>query len=311
MFFDPVNINKKNDRAFHTVTFKALGSKNKLLLYCDDLARLKEASEAVVKETKRIEKKYSRYNLQSDLSRVNQSAGIKSCIVDKEFCELFNYAEICFIESDGLFDITLGILRNVWDWKSKQPPHKQKITKLLDSIGWDKVEWNSLNQTIYLPNKNMQIDFGGIGKEYAVDRARKILEEYGIENGVIDFAGDIFVLGPHLDGTAWKVAIAHPRNEQQVISNIDIKKGGLATSGDYERYFIYEGKRYYHLLNPSTGYPTENPFQSVSVVAKSCLEAGSMASIAMLKGYSEGLSWLRKSGVSFLAINPDGKILSD
>ena len=155
----------------------------------------------------------------------------------------------------------------------------------------------------------MEIDFGGIGKEYAADRAATILQEAGIAHALVNLAGDVRAIGPQPDGTPWRVAIRHPRRENAVIASVELAGGAVATSGDYERYFDLDGRRYCHILDPRTGMPVAH-WQSVSVVAPLCVVAGSCATIAMLREEG-GAAFLAAQGVRYIAVGPDGRRVGD
>ena len=152
----------------------------------------------------------------------------------------------------------------------------------------------------------MEIDFGGIGKEYAADRAATVCAEQGIANGLVNLGGDVRAIGPQPDGTPWRVGIRHPRREGAAIATVLLSAGAVATSGDYERYFEVDGKRYCHILDPRTGQPVAH-WQSVSVVAPLCVVAGSCATIAMLLGH-EAAAFLREQDLRFVAVAADGSL---
>jgi thiamine biosynthesis lipoprotein len=194
----------------------------------------------------------------------------------------------------------------VWDWK-RQPPQLPDgaalaaTTKLVD---WASVEWGGT--TIRLPRTGMEIDFGGIGKEYAADRAATICIEHGIRHGLVNLAGDVRVLGPQADGSPWRIGIKHPRLPGVTIAGLDLAAGALATSGDYERFFELDGRRYCHILNPRSGMPAMH-WQSVSVIAPLCVVAGSCSTIAMLLE-AGGRDFLEAQQVDWLGVAPDGSL---
>ena len=253
-------------------------------------------------EIKRIEKKYSRYIPDSVVDRINQSSGKKEQPIDLETYELLSFANELFQNSQGLFDITSGILRKAWDFKQGIAPDQNTVAKLLPLISWSLVQYNK--DQVFLPIKDMEIDFGGFGKEYAADRVAKILIQEHITSGYVNLAGDIKVLGPKLDGESWKMGIQHPRMNDKLIASIPIHTGALATSGDYERFFIQDNHRYCHIMRPDTGFPVNN-WQSISVLAPLTIVAGSCSTIAMLK-QKEALVYLDKTGFSYLAIDMNG-----
>jgi len=215
-----------------------------------------------------------------------------------------NYADTCYRLSDGLFDITSGVLREAWDFKSGHVPPPERIERLLPRIGWDKVTFTTGHISFSTPG--MQLDFGGIGKEYAVDRAATLCQQAGLKHGLINLGGDIRIIGPHADGRPWSVGVRHPRKAGQLLASIDVYQGGVATSGDYERRIILNGKRYSHILNPRTGWPVAG-FASVTVIAEQCVVAGSAATITMLNE-EQGAAWLQALGLAHLWMNQHQRI---
>jgi thiamine biosynthesis lipoprotein len=167
----------------------------------------------------------------------------------------------------------------------------------------DKIPWKSPRLTFTLPG--MEFDFGGIGKEYAADRAAAVCKDLGVEHGLINLAGDISVIGPGPDGQPWPVDINHPRRPEMSIADVSIERGSLATSGDYERFIEVNGKRYCHILDPATGWPASG-LSSVSVAAAQCLVAGSISTIAMLKG-DKGAEWLKDLNVPHVWMDEEGR----
>ncbi len=242
------------------------------------------AAEQAISEVRRIEVAFSRYRADSIVSRINAAAGGPDVVgVDDETASLLNFAAQLHAFSDGLFDITSGVLRRVWDFKAQRVPDEAALQQVLPLIGWSQVEWTG--QTIRLPRAGMEVDFGGFGKEYAADRAMAVLHATGQRHGYVNLGGDIRVLGPRADGSAWRFGIQHPRHDEGTIASVELREGALATSGDYERYFEQAGRRYCHILDPHTGWPVTH-WASVSVTAPACVAAGALTTIAMLKGAS-------------------------
>jgi thiamine biosynthesis lipoprotein len=288
-------------------TFQALGGTNEVKLFAADGEHAAVVFDAITAEVLRIQKKYSRYDSESVVSQINTAAGELPVLVDDETASLLNYADICFKESSGLFDITSGVLRRVWDFQSGELPTQDAIEAILPLVGWSRAEWAM--PYFGLPYFGMEIDFGGIGKEYAVDRCAQILKERNDGHALINFSGDLFATGPRVDGTPWSVGVQDPRNPGASIAHIHLCSGALATSGDYERFMMIDGERYCHILNPKTGWPVKG-LQSVSVNAPSCLAAGSVATIAMLFGEKRGARFLKESGAINLVVTKDGRLIS-
>jgi len=260
-------------------TFKAMGSPCAFHLYHKNKHTLNNAIQLAQQEVVRLEKKYSRFLASSQLSKINHAAGKHPVMVDPETAGLLNYSALCFEQSDGLFDITSGILNKAWDFKSGTLPSQEQIDECLTHVGFNKITWDG--ESIYLPH-HMQIDFGGVVKEFAADCARQVLLDSGIEHGLVDLAGDMAVVGCKPNGEPWLIGIRDPSEPSKAVATIPLTKGAIATSGYYERFMIINGKRYCHILDPTTGWPVEY-CATVSVVADRCIVSGSLATIAMLK----------------------------
>ena len=233
-------------------------------------------------EAWRIEDKFSRYLDGNIVDRINTASG-QPIAVDAETAQLLDFADTLNDLSDGAFDITSGTLRRAWTFDgSDNLPVQEDILELLKSVGWGKVDWNAPNVTL-LPG--MEIDLGGIGKEYAVDRAVLELRKQGDTPCLVNFGGDLAVTSPPGRRRAWTVGI-----ESEVFGGaeklIELRQGALATSGDARRYLQKDGIRYSHVLDPRTGWPVADAASSITVAADSCTQAGMLATLAMLKGPS-------------------------
>lgn len=285
-----------------------MGGANEIMLAAAEQTEASGALEAAVREVLRVEAKYSRYREDSVVSRINATSGSGQWVpVDDETRTLLDFADALHRQSDGLFDITSGILRQAWDFRAKKLPEQRQLEQLLTRIGWQRVE--RADAAIRLPVAGMEIDFGGFGKEYAADRAATLLEERGVAHGYVNLGGDIRAMGPQPDGNAWLIGVQNPRSPGEVIATIPLNQGALATSGDYERYFEHEGKRHCHVLDPRTGWPVSH-WSSVSVLAPLAVVAGSYATIAMLK-QEDGLDFLRAAGMTHLCVDAGGEIFSN
>lgn len=262
------------------------------------------AAQAAISEVRRIEAKYSRYRADSVVSRINAAAGAAEPVaVDAETAQLLDYAERLYLLSEGLFDISSGVLRRAWNFKQPALPDPAHLAALLQCVGWAEVEWNG--ERVRLPRAGMQLDFGGFGKEYAADRVAALLLDRGVTHGYVNLGGDIRVLGPQPDGTPWRLGVQHPRHARTVLAELPLSQGALATSGDYERYFELDGQRYCHVLNPLTGFPVRH-WRSVSVASPLCSAAGALCTIAML--FEErGLAFLAAQGEAYLAVDCQGQ----
>ena len=294
--------------------FQAMASPCRLQIDGQDERSMRRAAKAAMAEVKRIENKFSRYRESSVISRINHSAGQTWTELDSETEGLMAFAEQLWTLSDGLFDATSGVLRKVWNFKGTQLPDPAALQALLGLIGWQHVERKG--KLVRLKWAGMELDFGGFGKEYAADRAAAVLHSHGLQHALVNLGGDLHALGPRglpeCVGAPWQIAIQHPRADvtqnTAPLAHLALSRGGLATSGDYERYLINSNKRYCHVLNPITGWPSQGA-QSVSVLAANTTTAGAMSTIAMLKG-DDGVAWLNSQAARYLLVQHNGDIVS-
>lgn len=275
--------------------FSAMASPCEILFDGKDIKRVRPYFFEAIAETKRIETKYSRYIPHNPLYQINQSDG-KPLVIDEETFHLLNFAQSCYEISEGLFDITSGILRKAWKFDgSDNVPSVGKVNKLLPFIGWRKVHYTE--SSIVLP-KGFELDFGGIGKEYAVNRVAQLLSKALPEVSIlVNFGGDIQVTRPRQKVPHWQIGIENPTT-QKGTAVVNIANGGLATSGDANRYLFKDGKRYSHILNPNTGFPIENAPRSVTVAGEYCVQAGLLATLALLQG-ENAEHYLNQQGVKY------------
>ena len=290
----------------HRFTFRAMAAVNEMQVHGDDAHVAESATARAIEEVLRIESKFSRYRADSVVSRINASAGGEGVSIDAETRGLLAFADACFRQSGGLFDATSGVLRRAWRFDGDRVPGDAELAALVELVGWERVELGAAS--VRLPLAGMELDFGGFGKEYAVDRAALVLREAGIAGALVNLAGDLAILGPQPDGSPWRLGIQHPRRADALLATLPVTSGAIATSGDYERFIEVDGKRHCHVLDPRTGRSARG-FQSVTVHAQSCLVAGSAATIAMLKGAHDGLEWLRSLELAHLCVLEDGTVV--
>lgn len=275
-------------------SFQSMASECEVLVETESALIAEQMIQAVFLEAKRIEFKFSRYRSDSIISKINQSAG-KRIKLDPETASLLDFAMLCHDMSDGLFDITAGILRKIWTFDgSDKVPSRNKIKKLLPLIGSEKLNW----QSPYLKlQAGMELDFGGIGKEYAVDSAlKKALEISQSPSILINFGGDLACNKSQSSNQAWQVGVERSGMAKNV--SISLKQGALATSGDANRYLLKDNVRYSHILNPKMGCSIISAPRSITVAASSCVEAGLLSTIAMLQG-SEAKAFLAEQDIPF------------
>jgi len=282
---------------YHVGRFRAMASPCEVLVDSEDPAVAEAALRIAWEEALRVEQKFSRYRSDNIIQTINRAAG-KPVPVDEETSALLEYASTYYAMSDGMFDITSGVLRRVWTFDgSSRVPSESSIRDVLRNVGWERVRWE--NGTLQMP-EGMEIDLGGIGKEYAVDRAATLtaaaLDGTSV---VVNFGGDLVATGPRRDGRAWGVGVDDPdRPGVAALYRIELPHGGLATSGDARRYVIWKGKRLGHILNPKTGWPIEDAPRAITVLSGTCLEAGTLSPLAYLQGPG-AREFLTAQGVQF------------
>ena len=259
-----------------------MASPCELLIETQDRLLANHLTSLAYKESQRIEQKFSRYLPNNLMANIHHSMG-KAVAIDDETFRLLEFANICFELSDGMFDITSGVLRKAWKFDgSDNVPTPNAVKVLMPHIGWQKVKYTQSSITLA---KGMELDFGGIGKEYAVDCVAKLCAESAPTTSiVVNFGGDIQVTRPRHNKQPWHIGIENPEDDNSTTKVLKIISGGLATSGDARRYLLNGGKRYSHILNPETGYPIENAARSVTIAAPHCIQAGLLATLALLKG---------------------------
>jgi thiamine biosynthesis lipoprotein len=297
-------------RVLYTTRFALMGG-GAVVEFVDDRGRERadRIARAVENEARRVEFKFSRYRESSVISQINRNAGRTPVAVDEETEMLVQAALDLARMTSGRFDPTVGALRHAWDFKSGRVPSSDEITALLPFVNSSEVSVR--DRTVFLRRPGMEIDLGGVGKEYAVDRVAQLLRAEGIQAAIVNFAGDVQVIGSRKDGRPWKVGVLDPRNRSRCRFAVRPLSGaGIATSGDYERAFVKDGVRYHHILDATTGWPVRG-LSSATVVATSAFRAGRYATASFLLGEREGLALLEDApGIEGALIREDGEILA-
>jgi len=282
----------------HCIHFEAMASPCEVLVANSDSKLALTLGELIAKEVWRIEDKYSRYKPTSVCSEINQSRG-KVIAIDQETYLLLNFADTCYQLSEGVFDITSGVLRQVWQFDgSDNIPSVDAVKKIIVDLGWHKVSFDE--QQLVMP-ENMEVDFGGIGKEYAVDRAMIIANEFTDLPVLVNLGGDLAANKPRKANVPWQVGIEHPGFIDRKPMVVSLLQGALATSGDAKRFLLKDNVRYSHILNAKTGWPIVQAPRSITVVAPQCIQAGILATLALMQG-EQAESFLTEQEIKFWAI---------
>lgn len=279
--------------------FRAMASPCEVLVDTDDMDEAAHALRIAEAEAQRIEAKFSRYRPDNVVHRINHAGGAP-VEVDAETAQLLDFAASCHEMSGGLFDITSGVLRRAWTFDGgTRVPEASQLAALLEHVGWSKVRWDGM--AIAMP-AGMEIDLGGFGKEYAVDRAAALVRAEVPRAILVNFGGDLVASGTRRDGRPWSVGIEDPeRPGAAALYRIEFEQGGIATSGDARRFVLWRGRRLGHILDPRTGWPVEGGPRSVTVLAATCLEAGTFATLAQLQG-AGARAFLDAQGVRYWTV---------
>jgi thiamine biosynthesis lipoprotein len=274
-------------------TFRAMATPCEVRIETDAAAIARSAACAAEAEARRIESKFSRYRSDSVVGRINASAG-HEFRVDEETAHLLDFADHCFQLSQGLFDVTSGVLRRIWRFDgSDHLPSNEEIAQVRGLVGWQRVSWKPPFLRLA---PGMEIDFGGLAKEYAVDRALAAVRGLTDAPSLVNFGGDLSVSGPRRNGAGWKIAIESVDKDRATAGLLHLSAGAIATSGDARRYLLKDGKRYGHILDPRSCRPVEQAPRSVTVAARTCVEAGLVATLAILQG-KRAEKFLKREGV--------------
>jgi thiamine biosynthesis lipoprotein len=255
-----------------------------------------QAIEQAITEVKRIEELLSTFKTSSQANEINDQAGIKPVKVDREVLQLISRANKISAITDGAFDITYGSIdKSLWnfDLKMTSLPDQETALKTVDLINYHHVLINDEECTVMLKNKGMRIGFGGIGKGYAADKAKQILQNLGIKSGIVNAAGDLITWGEQLNGSAWTIGIADPEQSSRPFSSLNISNMAIATSGNYEKFVIIDGKRYSHTIDPKTGLPVSG-IKSVSIICPSAELADALATPVVVMGVKVGLNLINQ-----------------
>lgn len=282
--------------------FRAMANPCEILVDADDEPMARRLGALAREEALRVERKFSRYRDDNIVHRINRAQGTP-VEVDCETAALLDYADTCWRLSGGLFDITSGVLRRAWRFDgSGHVPEHAAVAALLAQIGWHRVRWT--NPVLELP-PGMEIDFGAIGKEYAVDRCAQLLGAETTASLLVNFGGDLAATGARRNGHGWVVGVEDPDSvthgnaaAREARLAFELSRGGIATSGDAHRFILHDGKRYGHILDPRTGWPVAGAPRSITVVGKTCTEAGILATLAMLRG-ADAEAFLENEGVRY------------
>jgi len=294
----------------HNETRSLMGTRVEITARGADAQKLNQAVNKAFAEIKRIEEMMSEWEKGSELSRINRNAGKKAIKVSPEILEIITQSIKFSQISRGAFDISWAVLAELWNFSREEPaiPQKEKVAEALKLVDYQNIAVDRENSTVLLKNKGMRIGLGGIAKGYAVDRAIQALQQEGVKDAIVNAGGDLRVIGKK-DGQPWRVGVQDPRERGNLLGVLEITDTSFASSGDYERYFIKDGFRYHHLLDPKTGFPAQE-CRSVTIICPSALRADALSTAVFVLGSVAGLELIEELfGAEVLIIDQEGRII--
>ena len=263
-----------------------------------------------VAEIKRIEKLISSWDPDSETALINKNAGIKPVKVSLELFKLIERTKQIPEITDGAFDISYSSMDGIWkfDGSMTNMPTKDEIKKSIAKVGYEQIILDSNEQTVFLKQKGMKISFGAIGKGYAADKTKELLVSKQVVAGIINASGDLTTWGTKASGEKWLIGIANPLSKDKIFSWLPIVESSVATSGNYEKFVMFDGKKYTHIIDPRTGYPSQG-VNSVSIFSKSAELCDALATAVFIMGKDAGLSLINQlGGTEVILVDSNNKI---
>ncbi|MDT0643100.1 FAD:protein FMN transferase [Zunongwangia sp. F363] len=293
-------------------TLKLMGSRFDITVVALDEAEGNKYIDTAVAEISRIEKMISSWDPSSETSAVNKNAGLRPVKVSSELFELIKRAKGISKLTDGAFDISYASMDRIWkfDGSMKTMPSEEMITASVEKVGFENIILNEAEQSVFLKLPGMKIGFGAIGKGYAADKAKALLQQKGVVAGIINASGDMNTWGEQVTGQAWKVAITNPLDKNKAFALLPVNNEAVVTSGDYEKFVEFNGTRYSHIIAPRTGYPATGII-SVSVFAPKAELADALATSVFVMGKEVGLNRINQlPEIECIIIDSEGKIFT-
>nr|WP_199001122.1 FAD:protein FMN transferase [Flavobacterium sp. ASV13] len=300
-----------NSQVLRKRTTLLMGGRFDISIVAKDSLTAEQDINEVIAEITRIENLISDWKPTSQVSEVNQNAGIKPVKVDREVFELTQRSLKLSEITKGGFDVSFAAMDRIWkfDGSMTEMPSAEAIKKSVEKVGYKNIILDSVQSTIFLKLKEMKIGFGALGEGYATDKCRAMMIAKGIEAGIINGSGDMSTWGKQPNGQPWKIGITNPFKPEKVLAVVPLNGGAVTTSGSYEKFVVFNGKRYSHIINPATGYPATG-LCSVTVFGPDAETANGLSTSMMVLGKNEGLLLLQKfPNYSCLMITDNGKVI--
>ncbi|WP_373055884.1 FAD:protein FMN transferase [Zunongwangia sp. H14] len=293
-------------------TLKLMGSRFDITVVAQDEAEANKYIDTAIAEISRIEKMISSWDPASETSAINKNAGLHPVKVSGELFQLIKRAKGISKLTDGAFDISYASMDNTWkfDGSMQEMPSEEKIKASVAKVGHENIILNEAEQSVFLKLPGMKIGFGAIGKGYAADKAKNLLQQKGVAAGIINASGDMNTWGKQVNGQDWKVAITNPLDKNKAFALLPIKNEAVVTSGDYEKFVEFNGTRYAHIIDPRTGYPAAGII-SVTVFAPKAELADALATSVFVMGREVGLNRINQlPGIECIIIDTEGNIFT-
>ncbi len=301
-----------NSQNVYKQTLKLMGSRFDISVVAENEVVGNEYINIATNEIERIERLISSWDKNSQTSLINKNAGVFSVKVDEELFQLIQRSLKISKLTQGAFDISYASMDKIWkfDGSMKEMPPIESISRSVERVGYTNIILDEANKTVFLKLKGMKIGFGAIGKGYAADKAKELLQNKGVKAGIINASGDLNAWGKQPDGKDWMVAIVNPLNKEKVFSWLPVENSAVVTSGNYEKYVKLNGELYSHIIDPRTGYPIKG-ILSVSILTKSAELADALATSVFVMGVETGLDFINQlKGVECIIVNADNKVLT-
>ncbi|MGY3054921.1 thiamine biosynthesis lipoprotein [Pedobacter sp. UYEF25] len=307
-----INFASSAQKVAKTRTTLLMGGRFDITIVANNAQIAENNIDTVISEISRIENLISDWKARSQVSAVNRNAGIAPVKVDRELIALTQRAIKLSEITNGAFDISFAAMDKIWkfDGSMNEMPSEEAIKNSVEKVGYKNIVVDSINSTIFLKRTGMKIGFGALGEGYAADRCREMMKRKGIGAGIVNASGDMSVWGKQPNGKLWRIGIANPFNEDTIFEVLKLHQQAAVTSGSYRKFVVLNGKRYSHIINPSTGYPATGLI-SVTVFGNSTEIANGLSTSVMVLGLNKGLKLLDEFvGYSYIIITDAGKVIS-
>ncbi|MGA1871145.1 MAG: FAD:protein FMN transferase [bacterium] len=308
LFIFILSCSKKTLSLYHRSQF-LMGTVVEIKIVCDDETIAGEAIDQAFTKMREIERIMSAKDPKSMVSRINNESALHEIVIPPSLVEVIDTCLSYSADTEGAFDISIGSITKLWDFHQETPilPSEESVRLARKRVNYKWIELDKEKSSLSLKREGMSLDLGAVAKGYSIDQAACVLKRFGISAGIINAGGDLMLFGQKPGNGPWNIGIQHPRKKNSLIENLRITDKAIVTSGDYERYFIINNKRYHHILDPGTGWPAWG-CQSVSIIAPSAMIADIIATAVFVLGPEKGMKYIERSSlIEGMIIDSAGK----